>query len=333
MSCYTHFCSDTGLKRHSSSNSSSGPKRGKYENPDSKPSGSQKSKSSIENFMSLYIFVKLLASGGFGIVNLMQDRITKQFYAVKVVKKKNPNADDMIRNEISLGMNLDSKYVCKVYEAHEDDTKFFIVMQYLEGQDLCNFIRKNPTFFKNNPKSFWFVVEFILRGLAYLHSQGIAHFDVKTDNIFLLFVDKGNIIGVKLIDLGLSILVDDTKMYFRGTCYYMAPEFLNPFCFRGFPSDIWSLGMTAYAMLMASLPISSNKKNLQDKKDEIYRKIGNLLTLKEDSFNPFSRKSEDPTIAQIHKFISLCFSINPNQRPTADGLLKEIPKTTSQINP
>jgi hypothetical protein len=75
MSCEGDFegdsvCSDAepkpGSKRHSSSNSSSGSKRGKRENPDSKPSGSQKSKSSIENFMSLYIFLKLL---GFGTLN------------------------------------------------------------------------------------------------------------------------------------------------------------------------------------------------------------------------------------------------------------------------
>ena len=328
MSYDYSFCSDPksklGSKRHFNSGSELKPQ-------DSIPRTFEY-KSPLDTILSLFIFVRLLGSGAFGVVNLMEQRISSKLCAVKVVKKTKTNADGKILDEIKLGMKLDSQYICKVNDYHEDDYHIYIIMEYLQGKDLCDFIRENPTFFMKNPKIFWFVIESILRGLVYLHSQGIAHMDVKPENIFLLLDNKGNIIGVKLIDLGLSIVVDDTKMYFRGTCHYMAPEFFNPFWFKGLPSDIWSLGMTAYAMLMASLPISSKKKDPLAKKDEIYRNIEHLLKLKEGSFNPFSRMNKDPNIAEMQEFTCSCLIVNPEKRPTADNLLKMIPATFSQMS-
>jgi serine/threonine protein kinase len=315
------------LKRHRSSSSGSASKRSECENPNSKPSDSQK----VEIFMNLYIVVKLLGFGAFGVVKLIQHRINGKHYAVKVIKKA-PHTDAKTRNEIKLGMMLDPQYMCKVHGYHEDDEHFYIVMDYLEGMDLCDFIRKNPSFFRKNPKSFWTVIESILQGLAYLHSQGIAHFDIKPENIFLLFDGERNIIGAKLIDLGLSILVEETEMYFKGTFPYMAPEFFHPFWFRGFSTDIWSLGMTLYAMLMASLPISSKKKDPYSRRDEIYMKIHSLLSLKDGSYNPFSGMYEDPENAEIRNFICSLLIVTPDQRPTAVMLLEVIKKITSQIS-
>jgi hypothetical protein len=83
-------------------------------------------------------------------------------------------------------------------------------------------------------------------------------------------------------------------------------------------------------MLMASLPISSKKKDPLAKKDEIYRNIGNLL--KEGSFNPFSRMNKDPNIAEMQEFTCSCLIVNPAKRPTADNLLKMIPATFSQMS-
>jgi serine/threonine protein kinase len=332
MSCDASFCSETGSKRCSSSSSASASaskRRKGVGNQNSIPRVSE-DRSLFANFLSLYIFVRLLGSGAFGLVNLMQHRISGFFYAVKVVKKTNLKADDKIRDEINLGMRLDSEYVCKVHGYHEDNGHFFIVMEYLEGMDLCDFISKNPTFFMNNPKIFWIVIKSVLEGLAYLHSQGIAHMDIKPENVFILLDNEGNIIGVRLIDLGLSMKVDEKTKCFRGTSTYMAPEFFH-FCWStGFPADIWSLGITAFAMLMASLPISSRKKDPQCAQSEIYSKIEYLLSM--DSFNPFSRMSEDSNIAEIQKFICSCFTVKPDQRLTADDMLKKIPKTNSQLS-
>ena len=323
MSCNKSFCSELGSKRRFNSEV-----RG-VEPKNSIPRTSEEGLL-YNKLLHLFIFVRLLGSGAFGVVNLMKYRSNSKICAVKIVKKKNKSADEKIRNEIKLGMNLDSQYVCKVFEYHEDDEHFFIVMEYLNGQDLRNFIRNNRKYFKENPKSFWFVIESILQGLVYLHSKGIAHFDIKPDNIILLLDNEGNIIGVKLIDLGLSLEIDDTSKYFRGTSAYMAPEFFNPLWFRGIPSDIWSLGITAYVMIMASLPISSMKSDPEIVKQEIYKKIYDLLS--QYAFNPFSESSECTDISKMKKFIKSCLIVNPENRPTANDQLKKFPCSTSQLS-
>jgi serine/threonine protein kinase len=341
MSCkgdsgFSNAEQNPGSKRHSSSNSSSGSKGGKCENPDSKPSGPQDEKIPVKDFMNLYIFVKLLGFGAFGTVNLMRDLASGIFYAVKVVKKTDPHTDAEIRYEIELGMKLDSQYVCKVHRYHEDDEHFYIIMDYLKGMDLCDFIRKDPKFFTSNPTIFWFVVESILRGLAYLHSQAIAHMDIKPENILLLLDNEGNIIGVKLIDLGLSMVVNDaTKKCIRGTNIYMAPEFFHPFSNIDCKVDIWSIGITVFAMIKASLPteIESRKKNPKRRQDEIYQKIERLLMKK--SFNPFGEEtSKDPNIKKMESFTLSCLITNPTNRPTAVELLGDISftSTISQIS-
>jgi myosin-light-chain kinase len=314
---------DTGSKRHSDSGSS--PKIGKCESPDSKPSGSQ-------NFMSLYIFVKLLGCGAFGVVNLMQHLDSGKHYAVKVIKKTDPHTNAKTLKEINLGIKLDSQYVCKVHSYHEDDEHFYIVMEYLEGMDLCDFILKDPTFFINNLKFFWFVVESILRGLAYLHSQGIAHMDIKPENVFLLLDNQGNIIGVKLIDLGLSISINEPQNSFKGTPTYMAPDFFSPFCKIDCSVDIWSFGITAFAMIKASLPtqIISRKRNPKNRRDEVFFKISSLLSTV--SLTPFEKRSEDPNIAQIEELIILCLTVDRTNRPTAAKLLKDFLSAIPQIS-
>lgn len=333
MSCNRSFCSYAGSKRRSNSGSgsSSASKRSECESPNPKPGGSQNGEIPIENFTSLYIFVKLLGFGAFGVVNLMKHQISGELYAVKNVKKMNPKADSKTRCEIELGMGLKSQYLCKVHSYHEDDEHFFIIMEYLEGMDLFNFIKENPTFFINNPKIFWVVIESILHGLVYLHSQGIAHMDIKPENVFLLLDNEGNIIGVKLVDLGLAIKVNDTKKCFRGTFFYMAPEFFHLCLSTGLPADIWSLGITAFAMLKESLPIASRKKDPRRQKDEIYSKIGSLL-LKE-SFNPFKKRSEHIEISKIEEFILSCLIVNPKKRPTSKILLDGFIHTISQMSP
>jgi serine/threonine protein kinase len=286
------------------------------------------------NFKSLYIFVSILGSGAFGVVKLMQHWDSKKFYAVKVVEKRNIGEDNKVRFEINLGMSLESEYVCKVFEYYEDDENFYIIMEHLEGIDLCDFICKNPKFFVENPRFFWFVVESILQALVYLHSKGIAHFDIKPDNVFLSKDKTGNIIGVKLIDLGYAIKVNEKTKYFGGTPAYTAPELFHVCLATGFPADIWSFAMTAYAMLRAYLPIRSTHENPQRAQEEIYKKIEKLLGYK--TITPFPKRSDCKEICQIEEFITSCFIVDPVERPTAQQLLDyilDIKRSNTQMSP
>jgi serine/threonine protein kinase len=150
--------------------------------------------------------------------------------------------------------------------------------------------------------------------------------DIKPENVYLLLDNQGNITGAKLIDLGLSIKVIETPKCFRGTGSYMAPEFFH-FCrSTGLSADIWSLGITAFAMLRASLPISIKRRNPQCAQSQIYAKIESLL--KRDSFNPFSKRSECIDVFNMENLILSCLAVDSTKRPTADDLLKMIPVST-----
>jgi serine/threonine protein kinase len=324
MSCDASFCSDQGSKPGSKRCSSSASEIKKAVKPENSTPPASEKESLLKNFTSLYIFVRLLGSGAFGVVKLMQHWDSKKFYAVKVVEKRNIDEDNKVRFEINLGMSLESEDVCKVFEYYEDDENFYIIMEYLEGIDLCNFICKNPKFFVENPRFFWFVVESILQALVYLHSQGIAHFDIKPDNVFLLLDITENIIGVKLIDLGYAIEVNEKTKYFGGTAAYMAPELFHLVLATWFPADIWSFGMTVYAMLRAYLPIRSTHEHPQRAQQEIYEKIEKLLEYK--TIRPFKQWSEDKEIRNMEEFIALCLVVNPVERPSAQKLLDNILK-------
>lgn len=300
MSCNESFCSEHRLEDKNSTSSAS-------------------EKRLCPNFLDPFIFVKHLGSGTFGVVNLMRDLDSNLDCAVKVVKKTHMHDDKKVRSEIKYGMMLNSMYICKVLKYYENDENFYIIMEHLEGIDLCDFIRNDPKFFVENPRFFWFVVKSILQGLVYLHSQGIAHFDIKPDNVVLLLDTNGNITGVKLIDLGYAFEVNETTKCSGGTASYMAPEIVHLCLATGFPADIWSFGMTAYAMLRAYLPIRSTHKNPQRANQEIYEKIEKLSMHK--TFSPFSKRSDCKEIFKIEEFITSCFIVNPLERPTAQQLL------------
>jgi serine/threonine protein kinase len=147
--------------------------------------------------------------------------------------------------------------------------------------------------------------------------------DIKPENVFLLLDDKGNIVGVKLIDLGLAIDITKKKKCIHGTDAYMGPEFFHSCWTTGLPADIWSLGITAFVMLRGYLPISSQNKDPHQAKNEIFSKIASLLST--ISFNPFFKRSKNAEIFEIEDFILSCLIVDPENRLTADDLLKMIP--------
>ena len=277
----------------------------------------------------LYICIGLLGSGAFGIVHHVKDRETGEESVIKTVKKRDERTILDTKNEIKFGMKLkSSNHFFKVLKSHEDDSNFYIIMEYFKGMDLFDFMEKYPKIFMKNPKIFWFVIGEILQGLVYLHSQGIAHLDIKLENVFLLLDTTDNIIGVKLMDLGLAVEIShEDKKFFKGTAPYMAPEIFTSKFTTESKADIWSLGITAYAMLMQCLPISSRIKDPQHAQEEIYAKIKKLLS--HSKITPFKQLSEDKKISEIQQFINLFFIINPVERPTAKQLLDFILSTDS----
>jgi serine/threonine protein kinase len=105
----------------------------------------------------------------------------------------------------------------------------------------------------------------IAEGIEYLHSQNIAHRDIKLDNI--LIEDKTNI--VKIIDFGFSVMCSSIQKLkiFCGTPSYMAPEITMKKEYDGKTVDMWALGVLLYVMLTGIFPFKGTSEA------DLYHKI------------------------------------------------------------
>jgi serine/threonine protein kinase len=90
----------------------------------------------------------------------------------------------------------------------------------------------------------------LIDALAYIHSMGVAHRDIKPDNILIDLAAR-----IKLIDFGLSNYQGDVLLKTRvGSTYFAAPECFRSAGYHGFKSDVWSCGIVLYTMLVGRLP-------------------------------------------------------------------------------
>lgn len=192
-----------------------------------------------------YEVIRKLGEGGMGRVWLVRDREDKgrelalKFISQQVMEREGAQG---FKHEFELLTRLRHPNLAEVYDfGHSQDGCFF-TMEYVPGEDLFAYARRNP------PQKLLGVVVGVLRALEYIHSRGLIHYDVKPENIRVR--DK----VVKLMDLGLTgeggIRLEGR---IKGTLAYIAPELA-----RGIEvdkrADLYSLGVTLYYVLMGKLP-------------------------------------------------------------------------------
>jgi len=201
-----------------------------------------------------------IGRGGFGRVFRAFDPRVGRVVAVKVLDS---NGDDSqlgrFRNEASAAGNLHHENIVTVHEFGEDNGIQYLVMEYLEGQDLQKVLKeqllgtRTPLTLLQKVTIMYQVAE----GLHYAHRSGVLHRDVKPANI-MLSADG----SVKIMDFGIARLTRDnaTRMtqqgFLIGTILYMAPELLqgadvDALC------DIWAYGVIYYEMLAGRNPFES----------------------------------------------------------------------------
>jgi serine/threonine protein kinase len=151
--------------------------------------------------------IKPISRGAFGKVYLCRKKVTKDLYAIKVLKKVDMVRKNMVsqvmaeRKVLSLSRN---PFVVRLYYAFQSKEFLYLVMEYLNGGDLSSLISSFGCF--DDEMCRVYSAEVIL-ALEYLHANGITHRDLKPDNI--LINHEGHI---KLTDFGLArISVRDTE--------------------------------------------------------------------------------------------------------------------------
>lgn len=206
--------------------------------------------------------LKLLGEGAFGKVILVQSRLNKEMYAMKVISKKmlkKKNNISYMRSERAILTKIHHPFLVSLCFAFQSVTKLFLVMNFLPGGELFLHLRKRGIILEREVQ--FYLGEMII-AIDFLHGKGIIHRDLKPENV-LLQKDA----HVCITDFGLAKEIGDGKATrtLCGTSEYMAPEMLTRNGY-GKAVDWWALGALCYEMLVGKPPFSGKTQQELDRK-------------------------------------------------------------------
>uniref|UniRef100_A0A915PMC5 protein kinase C n=1 Tax=Setaria digitata TaxID=48799 RepID=A0A915PMC5_9BILA len=216
-------------------------------------------------FTELYQILsdKTLGSGQFGTVYAGVHRQSGREVAVKVIakdrfSKKSAAGVETLRSEVAILQSISHCGIIKLESMFETKDKIFVVMEKMNG-DMLEMILSQAAG-RLDERVTKFLIMQILCALRYLHSKGIAHCDLKPENVLLS--DLVNAFPqTKLCDFGYARFIGDAQ--FRktivGTPAYLAPEVLQK---RGYNKslDMWSVGVIIYVTLSGTFPFNDGEE-------------------------------------------------------------------------
>ena len=199
--------------------------------------------------------IKLIGKGSYGNVFLVRYQKNNNLYAMKVLSKsvlRMQNQENNTKTERNLMVQIHCPFIVNIKFAFQNDSKLFIVQEFIQGGDLFFHIHSNPKF--SNEKAKFYIIELVL-AIEFLHKNNMLYRDLKPENI-LIGVDG----HIKITDFGLTkILSNLDKTYtICGTVQYLAPEILSG---EGYNKSVdwWSLGCIMYQMLVGRFPFKFQK--------------------------------------------------------------------------
>uniref|UniRef100_A0A1B0ALR7 non-specific serine/threonine protein kinase n=3 Tax=Glossina TaxID=7393 RepID=A0A1B0ALR7_9MUSC len=198
-----------------------------------------------------YLLGATLGTGTFGKVKIGEHQMTKHKVAVKILNRQKIKSLDVvskIRREIQNLKLFRHPHIIKLYQVISTPTDIFMIMEYVSGGELFDYIVKHGKLQEYEARRFF---QQIISGVDYCHRHMIVHRDLKPENLLL---DHNR--HVKIADFGLSNMMLDGE-FLRTSCgspNYAAPEVISGKLYAGPEVDIWSCGVILYALLCGTLP-------------------------------------------------------------------------------
>ena len=199
-----------------------------------------------------YKIQSLIGTGGMAAVYLAKDLILDRLVAIKVLRldfRQNDDAMRRFRREALSATQLTHPNIVGVYDVGQSQEMNYIVMEYVEGTDLKDYVRQKGAL---HPIEAVRIMMQIVSAIADAHQNRIIHRDIKPQNIL---IDKeGN---VKITDFGIAVALSDTSLTqtntLLGSVHYLSPEQA-----RGgmatIQTDIYALGIVLYELLTGKVP-------------------------------------------------------------------------------
>uniref|UniRef100_A0A1B6CTN7 non-specific serine/threonine protein kinase n=1 Tax=Clastoptera arizonana TaxID=38151 RepID=A0A1B6CTN7_9HEMI len=248
----------------------------------------------LEQFMKI-------GEGSTGTVCIATDRTTGRKVAVKKMDLRKQQRRELLFNEVVIMRDYHHPNIVEMYESYLVSDELWVVMEFLEGGALTDIV----THARMDEEQIATVCKQCLKALAYLHSQGVIHRDIKSDSILLAADGR-----VKLSDFGFCAQVSQElpkRKSLVGTPYWMSPEVISRLPY-GPEVDIWSLGIMVIEMVDGEPPFF-NEPPLQ-----AMRRIRDMP--------PPKLKNTHKVSPRLQGFLERLLVRDPGQRATASELLQ-----------
>ena len=248
-----------------------------------------------------------LGLGGMAEVWYAENKIGKKA-AVKFLLQKlcgDANVTSRFYTEAKIMVELNHPNIRQVYDYGEIDGRPVIVMEYLDGDDLKERLKRGQRFTDEELKKWW---NQLVSALNYTHSKGIIHRDIKPGNIF---VDGQG--DIKLLDFGIAKVkesISSTQTGQKiGTLMYMSPEQVKDSKHIDHRTDIYSLAVTFVHLITGRKPYDSDTTSDFEISEQIVYKPIDLSELPEE----------------WRKFLAPYLEKDPNARPALKPFKTEAP--------
>ena len=206
-----------------------------------------------------YRLVAQQGSGGMAVIYKAIDLSLGRTVAVKILRPSltdDPAFLARFRNEARSVANLAHPNIVTVHDVGNDGPTHYIVMEFIEGQDLKRMIRQEGAL--GVERALNLAVQ-ICGGIGFAHRAGLVHADVKPQNILVTRDDL-----VKVTDFGIAQALSDAAPGERQSVVWGSPHYFAPEQARGErpspASDVYSIGIVMFEMLTGRLPYTGNNQ-------------------------------------------------------------------------
>jgi serine/threonine protein kinase len=204
-----------------------------------------------------YRLLELVGSGGMAVVYRGMDTLLQRQVAVKVLREAfagDPAFLARFQREARAAARLDHPNVVTVYDVGQDGERHYIVMEYVDGQDLKTLVRQKGRL--DVPEALDIVLQ-VCAGVGHAHQAGIIHCDIKPQNVLVTRDGRA-----KVTDFGIARALSGSAITESETVWG-SPLYFSPEQAAGDPpspaSDVYSIGVMMYEMLAGSPPFQAER--------------------------------------------------------------------------